>query len=341
MKNKQIIFTKVNTAELCEIETNEPSDNQLVVETVFSAISCGTEKANITGDPSVNINSDSNVKSFFPRYLGYSGSGIVKQIGKNVQNFKVGDRVAMTWSFHSKINVIDQKNVVKIENNNVSFEDAALSHIATFPLAAIRKTRLEIGESMLIMGLGILGLMAVQYAKAAGAAPVIAVDPIAQRREKALSFGADFALDPLDEDFSKRVKELTDGGANTAIEVTGIGAGLDQCLDCMAKFGRVALLGCTRDKNFTIDYYRKVHGPGIQLIGAHTLARPEHESHPGYFTKNDDLKVALKLCALNRVSLKKMIDEIQNPQNCTEVYTRLVNDKNFPVTVLFDWRSLS
>ena len=56
---------------------------------------------------------------------------------------------------------------------------------------------------------------------------------------------------------------MTGGVANVGIEVTGVGVGvgLDGILDCMARFGRVALLGCTRDKEFSIDYYRKVHGP--------------------------------------------------------------------------------
>lgn len=119
-----------------------------------------------------------------------------------------------------------------------------------------------------------------------------------------------------------------------------MGAGLDETLDCMAKLGRVALLGCTRDKNFTIDYYRKVHGPGISLIGAHTAARPENESYPGYFTHEDDIKTALKLVAGGRMSLADMVEETHSPEECFEVYTRLVNDKNFPAAVQFDWRNI-
>ena len=220
-------------------------------------------------------------------------------------------------------------------------QEAALCYIGTFPMAALRKTKLEIGESMLVMGQGILGFLAVIFAKAAGATPVIAVDLVKERREKALKYGADYALDPMEEGFAQRVKELTDGGVNTAIEVTGLGVGLDQCLDCMAKFGRVALLGCTRDENFTIDYYRKVHGPGIQLIGAHTCARPNVESYPGYFTKNDDAKAILKLIEYNRINIKDIVDEIHQPENCAEVYDRLINDKNFPVVSQFDWRKVN
>lgn len=339
MENKQIVFTKKDTAELLTVPVKEMGEGDVIVETEFSSISCGTEKANITGDSNISIGQE-NLPVVFPRYLGYSCAGVIVAKGSAVKSVEIGDRVAVSWSVHAKYNVVNEKNVVKIEYDSVSTKDAALCHIATFPMAALRKTRLEIGESMLVMGLGILGLMAVQFAKAAGAVPVIAVDPVAERREKALKFGADYALDPTESDFVKKVRTLTGGGANTAIEVTGVGAGLNSCLDCMAKFGRVALLGCTRDKNFTVDYYRKVHGPGIQLIGAHTAARPDFESHPGYFTHRDDIRATIKLCAMGRIKLNELVDEVYLPENCTEVYTRLVNDKNFPVVSQFDWRNV-
>ncbi len=244
--------------------------------------------------------------------------------------------MAMSWTLHKKYNTLHESRVTKLPDN-VSLESASLFHIATFPLAAVRKTELEIGESMLVMGLGILGLMAVSLAHAAGATPVIAVDPIKERREKAIKFGADYAFDPFDPEFVEKVKNVTRGGANCAIEVTGLGAGLNQCLDCMAKFGRNALLGCTRNKNFTVDYYRKVHGPGITMIGAHTLARPKLESSPHEFTDRDDRETLARLASLGRIDFDAMIDEIVAPENCGEVFTRLINDSSFPPAVIFDW----
>lgn len=340
MQTKQIVFVEKNIAKLIDIEYSEPRDNEVVVETLFSSISCGTEKANIIGDPNISISSKENEPAVFPRSSGYSSSGIVLAVGKNVTNVKVGDSVSMSWSKHKKINVMPSDCVFKYDSEKMTHQDAALMHIATFPLGAIRKTGIEIGESALVMGLGILGLFAVSLLKAAGAVPVIAVDPIPERREKALKFGADFAFDPFDADFIEKVKSVTDSGVNCAIEVTGIGKGLEQCLDCMQRFGRVALLGCTRDKNFTIDYYRKVHGPGITLIGAHTLARPDVESSPNAFTLKDDIATLRKLCSFGRISLKDMVDEVFDPEDCEAVYTRLVNDKNFPVVSQFDWRIL-
>ena len=333
---KRIVFTKKDTAEFLNVNLGELGENQVAVKIAVSSISCGTERALVSGDPNIGILQPEGSPIVFPRVSGYSSAGTVIAVGSNVTEFAIGDRVALSWSNHADINYIDKKKVCKIDDN-VSFSAAALCHIATFPLAAIRKTKLELGESLMVMGLGILGLCAVQLARAAGAYPVIAVDPVAERREKAIEFGADFALDPTDADFVKTVKELTDGGVNCAVEVTGLGIGLDQTLDCMAQFGRVALLGCTRNKEFYIDYYRKVHGPGITMIGAHTNARPKHESSDGWFTEADDMKSLLRMLAGKRIKLEEMVDATFDPKDCTEIYTRLINDRNFPPVSQFDW----
>lgn len=337
MKSRNIIFTKVNTAELLEQSYPTPSDNQVTVKLDVSTISSGTERANITGSKTVSWATKEQETAIFPRRLGYSSAGIVYEVGRGVTKFKPGDRVALSWSTHSEFCTVPETNVHHIDE--IPSEEAALFHIATFPLAAIRKCKLEIGESAIVMGLGILGLIAVKLLKLAGAAPIVAVDPNPEKRELAIKYGADYAFDPFDEGFASEVKSVTHGGANVGIEVTGIGAGLDGILDCMARFGRVALLGCTRDSNFTIDYYRKVHGPGVTLVGAHTMARPQGSSSDGWWTEWDDMEALIKLSKLKRLSLFDMVEEIHSPVEAGEIYTRLATEKTFPV-VQFDWRKL-
>lgn len=338
MKCKQIVFTEINKAELLTVDYKEPAPNEVVVETVISTISCGTERANITGDPNVNAGGASEV--VFPRASGYNSAGVVVKKGADVKNVDIGDRVVVYWGLHKSYNTVSENQVVKIEDESISFQTAAMSLISTFPMAAIRKTRLEMGESAIVMGLGILGMLAIKELRVAGAVPIIAADPNPTRREMALNNGADYAFDPLCEDFADKVKSVTGGGVNVAIEVTGVGAGFNEALDCMARFGRVALLGCTRNSDFTVDYYKKVHGPGITVIGAHTIARPDVESHPGWFTHRDDIKATLKLCSGGRLCLEDIIGETHSPEECPEVYNRLINDKNFPVVVQFDWRRM-
>ena len=337
MKSKNIVFTKPNVAELIEEDIGTPTKNEIQVRLMCSTISSGTERANLMGSKTISWNRPEAKEAVFPRRGGYSSAGVVEQIGENVTKFKVGDRVALWWSTHNQYVSINENKACLI--GDISFEDAALFHIATFPLAAIRKCRLEIGESAIVMGMGMLGVVALQLLKSAGAVPIIAVDPDSAKREKALKCGADYALDPYSSDFAETVKRITDGGANVGIEVTGIGAGLDGILDCMALKGRVGLLGCTRNSDFNIDYYRKVHGPGITLIGAHTDARPNRESSNGWWTQEDDIFTLKKLTEMGRIKLSNIIDETHSPIEASEVYMNLVNDKTFPL-VQFDWSEL-
>ncbi len=337
MTGKNIVFTRPGIAEVWEEIVRKPNSDEVVVQLACSTISSGTERANLIGDAVINIYGKPGDPVIFPRRCGYSSAGIVTEVGSGVTSVSVGDRVAVGGSTHSQYVTVPEDAVHPIDF--IPFSDAALFYIATFPLAAIRKCRLEIGESAIIMGMGVLGLMAIPLLKSAGATPVIAVDPSPEKRKKALACGADYALSPFDENFSDTVKAITNGGANVGIEVTGIGAGLDGILDCMARFGRVALLGCTRNSDFPIDYYRKVHGPGIALIGAHTMARPKDDSSSGWWTTRDDMRTLINLTRFGRISLADMVDETHSPNEALDVFHRLATEKTFPI-VQFDWGKL-
>ena len=335
MKTKEIVFTKPYIAEIWESENRAPGAGEVTVELDYSAISAGTEKANFIGLRN-NVECGEDDEPIYPRVVGYSAAGRVVALGEGVTDFSVGDRVGVYWGTHRKHSTVPKGRLVRIPDG-ISQEEASMALIATFPLAAIRKTHLEMGESALVMGLGILGIFAVEELRAAGAYPIIAADPVAERRELALRLGADYALDPTAEGFTEEVIRLTDGGVNVCIEVTGLGAGLIGALDCMKMMGRVALLGCTRSSKFEIDYYGKVHGRGISLIGAHTRARPRAESSAGLWTDRDDLRAVLDLVRGKRLNFRDVIHEIHSPSEAQEVYQRLVNEKNFPIGVLFDW----
>ena len=350
---KSILFTAKNKAELVEEPKPVAASGEVVVKLVRSCISSGTERANITGVPDGAtgiFGAENDMRVTWPRRGGYSSSGIVESIGDGVSSVKPGDRVAMSWSWHKEYMNLPESQVYRIPDD-VSFQDAAFAHISTFPAAAIRKCRLEFGESAIVMGQGVLGQLAVKLLRVAGAAPIIAADPIPEKRKAALALGADFAFDPLATDFAAQVKAVTesdrkthmgrksDAGAKVAIEVTGNGAALNTVLDAVAPFARVALLGCTRDSNFTINYYRKVHAQGVSLIGAHTMARPDAESSNGWWTTRDDAKAFLKMLALGRISLDGFVAEVHSPAECGEVYSRLCAGGAFPV-VQFDWTRL-
>ncbi len=336
---KAILFTKKDTAELVEKEMPSVHAGEVLVKVVISTISSGTERANLTGEINVSYRIEDCKEVVWPRQGGYSTSGIVAEVGEGVSSVVPGDRVAMSWTTHQQYVCVPENLVYKLEDEKLTFEEAALWHIGTFPIGAIRKCRLEMGESAIVMGQGVLGKFAIVFLKAAGAIPVIAADPVAEKREQALALGADYAFDPTAPDFVEQVKKVTGGGVNVAIEVTGVGVALNQVLDCMARFGRVALLGCTRHSDFNVDYYHKVHGPGITLVGAHTIARPSVESSAGWWTTRDDVLCEMKMSALGRINLSQFVEETHSPAECGEVYARLARGGAFPM-VQFDWRLL-
>ena len=337
MLSKNIVFTSAFVTELISEEVKQLGPNDVLVRLAVSTISTGTERANLVGE--VNISVLSNLThAHFPRRVGYSSAGTVVAVGSSVTSVAVGDRVAVSWSTHSQFCVVKECNVYKLLDD-ISFEEAATWHISTFPMAAIRKCRLEIGESALVMGVGLLGMMAIKILKASGACPLIAVDPDENKRKIAKKIGADYVFDPNEFGFAEKVKEVTCGGVNVAIEVTGNGKALDSLLDCMAKLGRVALLGCTRSSDFTIDYYKKVHGPGIVLIGAHTNARQSFESAPTLWTTRDDVIAVQKLVVHNRLKFADIVNEIHPVEDYVNVFNRLGTEKSFPVVQL-DWRNL-
>ncbi len=339
MENRQIVFTEKNKAELLSVPTSEVGEGQALVKTLYTAISAGTEYANITGDPNTSIYSE-KADVTFPRTSGYCGVGIVERIGENVKSVKVGDAVAMSWCNHKKYNTLHESLLTSFDG--IEPIEVALTHIATFPMLALRRIKVQVGEPCMVVGLGILGLLAVELCRAAGAYPVIAVDLEKERRDIALRLGADYALNSSEPDFKDRIMALTCGkGVPAVIEVTGVGAALKAALSVTAEFGRLAQLGCTREPVDGLDFYRLVHGKGVSVIGAHTNARPGSESNSEAWTTADDRKAIINLTKGGRINQRALIGEIHSPENAPEVYSRLVNDyKHFPIGVLFDWTKI-
>ena len=274
MKSKKIVFTEFHHAELLEVDVPEIKDNEVLVETEYTVISGGTERANIMGMPNAG-----GMK--FPKAVGYCGIGRVLQTGPAVANIAVGDRVLIYHGKHMKYNVRPEAEVTKVEDDSIPSLEAALVIIASMGLGGVRKLELELGESAMVMGLGLLGIFALQFCRLSGAYPVIAADLNPARRELALQLGADYAFDPAAPDFVEQVKAVTGGkGVRGTVEVTGASLAMKQALECASWMGRIALLGCTRISDCPIDFYMQVHRPGVKLIGAHNFIRPKVESYP-------------------------------------------------------------
>ena len=335
VKTHYICFPEKEKAGLFEDKLeNPPQGKQVLVKTHFDLISAGTELANYHGLPNTAGGAG------FPVWTGYSASGIVEAVGPEVTLFKKGDRVSCAWQGHRSWFMADEERLILIPDD-VSMEVAAVAHLCSFPLLAVRKLQVQLGESVMVAGLGLLGQFAVQIARIAGATPVLACDYSPERRELARSLGADYVFDPGEKDFIEKVKAVTEGkGPEAVVEVTGYIPALQQALEYIAFQGRISLLGCTRISDQFIDFYRYVHLNGIQLIGCHTRTRPAMESRPGQWTEMDDYKTFFKYVRSGQIKVEPVIQHRGDPRDAENIYHELGFSKKPPLGVLLDWRNI-
>ncbi len=345
-KGRCIVFTSVGKASLEAFEIPEPRAGEVLLENEYTVVSAGTERANLMNLPNTNGSEaagqalDPGKK--FPYYPGYCGIGKVVAVGEGVAQRVIGTRVLATWSGHRSHAIQALPTLTTVEDDRIDSLDAALVPIAAMGLQGVRKLKLEFGESAMVIGLGLLGIFAVQAAVRSGAVPVIVSDFSKKRRELALSLGADYAFSPDEAHLPEKIRELTHGqGPDGIVEVTGSAKALQDALNFVAREGRVSLLGCTRVSDAPIDFYQQVHLRGVSLIGAHTSVRPLHDSRPGYWTEQDDYRALLSLIALKKFQVRPVVSEIVSPECAPDIYGRLANDpQNQPLGVVFDWRKI-
>jgi len=338
-----VVFEAIGKAALRPFEFSGPKAGEVLVESEYTAISAGTERANLMALPNTGTAPGGyNWKSAggFPFYPGYCGAGRIAACGEGVETLKVGDRVVGEWAGHRSHFVRKPGNLTRVDDDGVDSLDASFARIAVFSLLGVRKLRIELGESVLIAGQGLLGVFALQAAALSGAVPVFVSDFNPARRELAMKLGATAAFAP-DEQFVERVLAATGGkGVDGVVEVTGIAKALQQALECVAWEGRISLLGCTRVSDVPIDFYRYVHRRGVTLVGAHNSTRPELESSPWRRTEADDYRTFLKLVAAGKMQVRPVISDVASPERAPEVYARLANDPDAPLGVVFDWTQM-
>lgn len=332
MNAKVIQFVSQGKAELLDIDFPDPSDiapDMVYLKTICTLISPGTEFACINGSVS---------KNQFPMTLGYSAVATVMAVGANVTKFAVGDRCLCYHSGHRNYQLMPEHKLVKIVHDSLPSEEAVYCVVGCMGFQGVRRCRPEFGESLMVMGLGLLGQFAVQTAHLSGCFPVIALDYNEKRRQIALGSGADHAFSPGDPELEEKVRAVTDGkGADSVIEVTGNPQAVVQGLKLTARFGRVSLVGCSRTPTENIDFYNLVHRPGISIIGAHNQARPMDDRRPGVWTMAEDMSLLLKYMDAGRLQCKNLHTMTADPAEAPGIYDRVYNRDPDLLGVVFDW----
>lgn len=299
--------------ELQAFDPPQPLPGQILVRTTTTLISPGTERAFFLSLPNTAAN--------YPLYPGYSNISEVVGVGAGVDGFAVGDRVASTAQ-HTSHAVVDAKRCLRVPAN-LPDETASFFNLIAIAMQGIHKARIELGESVLVVGMGLIGLFALQLAKLAGGLPVIGVDQDNKRLALASACGAD-AVFKSDSNLAEALGNYLDtDGPNVVIEATGASSPILQAFQLAGQRGRVILLGSARGETEQVNFYRDVHRKGLTIIGAHEMTRPQHDSSAGWWTQIDEHRTALQLLAHHRLIVEPLISHRFDWQDFPKAYALL------------------
>jgi 2-desacetyl-2-hydroxyethyl bacteriochlorophyllide A dehydrogenase len=291
---KALVLSAPKKISLETLPDPTPGPDDAVVQVEYAGI-CGT-------DVELFINDLLHYKAGYaklPIVPGHEWSGTVVAVGSNVKHLKSGDRVIAqvhigcgTCRFckADRANVCRDRREVGIINQNggfaqfakvpatnlhksadLPFDHSVLSEPTAVVLNACKLARIAHPDNVLIIGAGPIGLLAVQCAKAVGAATVTVIDRSAERLKLAQSLGADTLWNSADfksEEVIERGQAITDGyGFDVVMECAGAGSIFPHLIPAMARLGRLVVVGCFSEQRPAINPDHLIQGERM-LIGA-------------------------------------------------------------------------
>jgi L-iditol 2-dehydrogenase len=212
-----------------------------------------------------------------PIVMGHEAAGVIEKAGTDVKGFKPGDRVTFDSTLYcgecyyckrGEINLCNNRRVFGVScdeyryhgafaeyvsvpqrilyklPDKLSFERAAMVEPLSIAFHALKRSPFSLGDTAVVIGVGMIGLLVIQLLKIGGCSRIIAVDMIKAKLELARKFGADVGLKADEADIPSEVNRLTGGiGADVAFEAVGIGSTVKTAVACLRKGGALTLIG--------------------------------------------------------------------------------------------------
>ena len=353
MKRRAIVFTGKERLETREEELPVLGPGQILVQTVDTLISSGTERIVFTRDFAPGTHWDNWVK--YPFYPGYLMVGRVAAVGPGVTGVKEGSRIAARAG-HASHHIFDVGNA---RGGNGSGVDAASASVKTAQLhvipaevadeeavwmglgkitqVGVRAAEHKLGDAVAVIGLGPLGQLVVQYARLFGAREVIAIDTVPLRVRMAQEHGATRCLCMAAGEALAAVREATDGrGADVVYESTGHPAVFSAALPLARRFGTVVLLGDTGNPGrqaLTGDLVTR----GLRIVGAHDSHPPASATDRDFWTSWAMEELFLAYLARQQIQTADLITHRFRPQVAADAYRLVVTNKQSAMGVLLQW----
>ncbi len=331
-KNYQIVFTEKNKAELLEVPFPAPNDNQVLVKSLVSQISIGTEltalEANVSADSSWN----KSIK--YPSYPGYSNVGEIIAVGKNIDPSLIGKKVSTSIA-HVKYSLRDEFNIIP---DGVDDDEAVFASLALVVMASIRISQIRPGETVAVFGAGVVGQLAARLAKVAGALNVFVFDTSENRlgmipKDKCFIGANSSVVNP-----AEFIKENNNGElADIVFETTSYGPLAQTEIECITKNGKLIITSSPKQPS-TIDL-NYVSTKGITIIGAHNwAAHPSVATTLNRWTRQEDHKYYLRLLEKGVLTdIESLVTHRINYKDSPDIYKMLIDDRTKAMGVHIYW----
>jgi len=321
-RGKRIVFVEKGKVDVLPWEVEGPAPGRVILQNVCSLISPGTELSRLYDTHSV--------PRPFPQHSGYASAARVLAVGEGVEDVGEGDLVLAPISHISHAEAAAE-SLVKIPDT-LRPDQAVFALVACVGLKGIRQAWIQIGDSVLVMGLGLIGQFAQMFARLSGAVPVVGVDLFPRRLEIAQQTGLKHALNGADPAFEERLRELVpEGRFRVTVDSSGtpnVIAGLPARTD---SFGTIVVLGGVH-RPVELDLYTFFQKSTQRMIGAGSV---DPRNFP--YDPRRDKEVILRLMQEGVVDFSPLLTHRFPPEEAPEAYRMLQEEKNECLGVLFTW----
>ena len=326
---RELVAISLRNPALREYEEPKLKPGEVRVRSLFSAPKHGSDLRTYRADTkdytkpfdrARRIHAGSPQSPTFPMKLGNMTVGKIVEVGGEVSDFEVGDRVFGYLPIRETHTVETQR--LKKAPDGMAPEAIVYSDPAGVALGAVRESKLRIGDRVSVHGLGAIGQMALQLARIQGARWIVATDPIPIRCEIANKHGADLVVNPAAQDAGLIIKDQTDKlGVDVALETSGNYAALNDALRAAGYGGTIVSSAYYTGDSHGLSLEGEWHRNRLTIISSRDVSQPLRD-HPLWDSKRIHQE-AFRLLREGRLSVEGLVHPVVSFEESAEAYREI------------------